>query len=581
MNNIRKKSITFLVLFILAISCTKDFDRINSNPNEFSRVPPENVMAGVIKKTIDLVGGRMNNLMFLVYAEHAGGLGGQFPSFYYTESEVNNMWNSFYVDILKPLNLIGQTYGDDPMFSNRVQIARIWECYVYAVMVSFWGDIPRSEAMVDKLSIKYDTEEEIYIHLLSTLKEAAEAITTTGDKLSRDPVYNGDNLKWKKFANSLRLRLAMRVSTGFPDLAQTHAREVLKNPGMLISANSENAKMQWGTDEANWSYNYTRYIYGVYNPNTAIKVNETFMLYMTHYGDGRMDAFTDPADVPYWVNDSLMINEGTANQKVVAVSYPFPLIGKPKSLFNLAAWDLSGQYNYLQGLATENFANFDRINFMAPDMKYDILTYAETCFLKAEAALIGWEFSPGQAESFYYAGIDASFDQWGISSRASAYKALDGIKWGTSSQGIRDYRSLVTCGIPADPLHKIVVQQWIALFGNGHDAWCLRRRTRQIPFPPHTGPDNAYGGIPYLETPERMIYPPIEGSLNAASYNDAVARYDAGNPMYAYLKIAKPYTPVKWENVIPKYNNDFAHHYYGNKVSDLIAKGIPYTILNQ
>lgn len=574
------KTIAAIFVVMISFSCTTNFNEINSDPNAYIKVPPENIMAGVVKKTIDLTGGEMNNQIFLVYSEHAGGMGGQFPSFYYVEDGVNGWWNKFYVELIKPLNLIEKTYSDDPLYANRIRIAKIWECYVYSFMVSIWGDIPRTEAMLDKLSIKYDTEEEIYTYLLNSLKTAGESITLTGDKLLKDPIFAGDNLKWKKFANTLRLKLAMRVSYGFPQLAQKHATEAITNSGMLISSNTENAKMKWGTDQSSWSYNYNRYIFGVYNANTAIKMNETLMLYLTYYKDGRMDQLSDPADIPFYATDSLIVNEGTVNQKVVAVAVAFPFIGKPKSPANLSAWDLTGQYNYLQGLANENYANLDKANFMAPDMTYDILTYAETCFLRSEAALFGWGSTASNAEAFYNAGIDASFERWGVASQSASYKIRDGIKWGTTSVGIRDYRGLVTCGIPNDPLQKIAVQEWIALFGNGHDAWCLRRRTRLIPFPPHTGPDGAYGGLPYLETPERMIYAPIESSLNAEAYKNAAARYDKGNDMYSLLKISKPYTHILWEKVIPRYNNDFAHYYYGSKVSDLIEKGIPYKILN-
>jgi hypothetical protein len=106
------------------------------------------------------------------------------------------------------------------------------------------------------------------------------------------------------------------------------------------------------------------------------------------------------------------------------------------------------------GVAVEDYSkpSFDR--FFTEDMAFSVITFAETNFMKAEAALKGWGGSE-TAEAYYYAGIDASFDQYGVSG-ADMYKEQDGIKWGTESVGRKDLWSVVTSGISADPMDKIV-----------------------------------------------------------------------------------------------------------------------------
>jgi hypothetical protein len=198
--------------------------------------------------------------------------------------------------------------------------------------------------------------------------------------------------------------------------------------------------------------------------------------------------------------------------------------------------------------------------------------------MKAEAALKGWGGSK-TAEQYYYEGIEASFEQYGIQG-AAAYKERDGIKWGTSSIGDRHFTGIVTSGIPADPFAKIVVQRWIAMFNQGLDAWCLERRTRAITWPPHLNPHET--SITWSYPPERMVYSTNERTLNEAAYKEAAARLDGGDDLYTPLKMNKPVDPIiDWEAFPAKFNNDFGKHWYGNSIDDLVANGIEYTILNK
>ena len=179
-----------------------------------------------------------------------------------------------------------------------------------------------TEAHTDAKEVAYDTEEQIYTGILSMLKEAGDNITTDGDKLGQDPLFNGDNELWIKFANSLRLKIALRISEGFPTLAETHAREVMGNESMLISSNAENAFLSWGTEEENWSFNYEGYIHdGRWESGLAdIKMNNFFMLFMKTYKDPRVEAFADPSREPYLLVDTLY-ESGTSGPLVVVLEF--------------------------------------------------------------------------------------------------------------------------------------------------------------------------------------------------------------------------------------------------------------------
>ena len=128
-------------------------------------------------------------------------------------------------------------------------------------MVSTFGPVPYEEALSGASSARYDSEELIYTSILSELEEASNNINPSGDVLSEDPIFNGDLVKWKKFANTLRLKIALRISEGFPSLAQQHGSDAMVNENNLINSNDENVTMKWGISQENWSYNYTRYMF--------------------------------------------------------------------------------------------------------------------------------------------------------------------------------------------------------------------------------------------------------------------------------------------------------------------------------
>lgn len=574
------KSKTLKILIVLmvgmfsVISCDQTFEEINTDPNAFNVVSPENQMAGVVKNTLDLIGGEMNFQMYLSYGLYMGGVGGQFPRYYWTESRLNGWWNDFYVSILMNIEEIINTYGDDPEYANRVHIAKIWKSYVYSVMVSTYGSVPLSEALGDATAVKYDSEEEVYTAILGMLKDAGESITMDGDFLVQDVVFGGDNGIWVKFANTLRLKIALRISTGFPSLAELHGKEVMAKESELISSQGDNAKMSWGLTEENWSYMYRQFVFS----GTSLqfpKINNYFMLFMKSYDDPRIAAFADPSEEQYLFTDILNDVGGSANQ--VQVTYAIPYLGEPLASANLLTdWDIQSEDNPLNGVGDEIYSNLNENNFLRADMDFMIISLAETNFMKAEAATKGWGGSKS-AEQYYYDGIDASFEQYGIGG-AVTYKEMDGVKWGTASAGDRNFNGIVSSGISADPMVKIANQRWIAMYFQGHDAWCLQKRTRLLDFPPHLNPEQTRN-LDYSDIPERMRYSTSEISSNGAAYDAAVAALGGSDDLVSPLKINKSYTPVAWENAPAEGNVEFASEWFGASVDDLIAAGMKQVFL--
>jgi len=567
----------FLLGILLITSCTKDFEETNLDPNSFNTASPEVLFPGIVFKTLDLIGGDMNANMFMNYASYTGGKGGQFPKFYYSESGLNRYWSSFYVDILKNNQQIIDSYSSKPGYANRVFIAKIWKSYVYSVMVSTFGGVPYDKALATDTNVPYNTEEEIYVGILNMLKEAGDGMTVSGDKLGVDPVYNGDNSKWIKFANSLRLKIALRISTGFPSLAEGHIRAVMAKESDLINTNVDNATLKWGLSQENWSFNYRNFVYQTVLASVYPYTNFHFILNLKTYEDPRLNAMIEPANKPLVIRDYLYKSGSTIDK--VLVEYSIPYYGKPLGgNRTLPSWDLNGNDNILNNASDDSYSGPKKDLFMTQDASYNVITAAEVNLMKAEAKLKNWGGTK-TAETYYYDGIEASFIQYKVTGFAT-YKERDGIKWGTSSIGKRDLFGITTSGISSDPMDKIVRQLWFALYNQGHDAWCLQKRTRGMLQAPHLAPDTNSGpnGL-YAEAPERMVYAPIEVAVNPQAYKDAVAVLGV-DLFYTSLKMNKPYTPIKWESVTAQFNQEFASYWYGNSEDDLKAAGVPYKIIN-
>jgi hypothetical protein len=588
-----------LLVAFLAIglfSCTNGFEEMNQNPNNFDDATPESLFTGAVISTLDLVGGEMNDQMYNNYASYYGGKGGQFPKFFFTDSGVNQYWRRFYINILTNTQKIIDTYSDDPKYANRVHIAKIWKSYVYSILVSTFGPVPYVDTLGSRITTTYASEEVIYTAILDMLKAAGDGIdvSATGDKLSSDPVFNGNNLMWKKFANTLRLKIALRIAGGFSALAEKHGKEVMANEAGLISSNAENIAMKWETNQQNWSFNYARYVYLDAADDVVPFVNFHYILNMKTYRDPRLKVIVEPSTDPITIRDTIV--KSSTDLSRLIVTYPVAYFGRPTGgLVTPANWDMNADRNILNGLSNNRYCRPSKALFMAADMKYYIVTYAELNFMCAEAKLNGWGGNK-TAEQYYYAGIDASFEQYGVSGaittkgdlNLTAYKAQDGVRWsGPDSvdfDGDRDLFGAVTSYISTNPMDKIVRQLWLTSYNQGHDIWCLQKRTRLLPLIPNFSTDTSLGLV-FADMPERMVYPSSEIGINNAGYRAAI-QFLGGNELNTPLKMNKSYTPVDWNNLKNlkyrdnvgktndiKFNIEFAL-FYGISQKEFIDRGL-------
>ena len=376
----------------------------------------------------------------------------------------------------------GQTAKDAGIWAPAA-ILRVLD---FAYLTNTFGDVPYSQALAgdsvgSTLTPTYDTQQSIYTDMFKQLDDASKALTGASNSLGNaDPIYAGDPAAWQKFANSIRLRLAMQIVNVDPATANTQIQAARTAPGGVFTSNADNAQLNWpgdGVYNNPWSDNFAG--------RDDHRMSQTFMNLLLGLNDARITVFATPATQDTTVSAAFPNYAGMPNGLVQATAQPyFNDTSRPGLIFwppaNLAA--VSGG----TGKTTPTF----------------VMTYAEVSFILAEAANRGiGGVAASDAATDYANGIQASFDQWGVTMPA-----------GYMTQSSVAY----TPGTPG--LVLIDQQEWIALFTDGGTTWSLWRRTC-VPNTVKPGP-NAITSI----IPRRFEYSPTEYQVNQSQLSAAVAR---------------------------------------------------------
>lgn len=540
------------------ISCTNGFEEMNENPNALNNPTPELLLNSSIRGTMNLFGGDLNRVVTFNYTQLFVGFQGRFQRYSEEPSTLINYWRNVYVQGLMPVQNIISIYSSEPGYENRVLMAKIWKCYLLSQITAIWGPIPYESGLNGDIISSYNREQDIYYMLFDDLKAAADGLNPDGDVFSSDVIIPGadgrsDILKWKRFANSLRLRLAMRISNsapnGDPVKAQLVVEDIFADESMTMQSDDDTVLSHWGglISAEGGDYN-PLYYYAVYekakNIGTLPAFGETACYHMKPYGDPRLAIYAQPVV-------DVKTSDGTV--PVHAGEY-FGDTASYGGYGGESGLTYPGE-NVHSKLTREDYSQIGEW-FLKPDAEFVFMSYAECCFLKAEARLRGWGESSGKtAEDYYYDGIRASMSHYGITGEAvDTYLATPGIAWGTATKTVDDAGQdistqfmdwLQICNSIVgqnDFLHQIVMQHWLALPNQGVDAWTLMRRTQVLQFEPcFSGYEGYYKYMPY-----RLKYPTSEVQYNTTECEKACSEYleprgsFSGNDMYVKLWWALP-----------------------------------------
>lgn len=465
---------------------------------------------------------------------------------YPKDSEMAYPWNRYYqISIKNLVDAIHRT-GDMP---NTNAALRIHRAYMMAVLSDIYGDIPCTEAGMSFIdgnaTPKYDTQEEVYDFIFSELKACAAQLGTGTDAISGDVTsLGGDPEAWKRYANTLRLRYAMRISDVAPERARTEFESALNADGGIISSADEDAYIKYidapftlydGAADLDFRANALgEMIYGQ-DPQSPSFVSSTLFNYMKKMHDPRLYRIarcyihttrsqTDTSG-NFDVTDEVLAWGERGGEGIVPcnvgdawwsdwVSAPansdIPTLDSLATLYPDKGYDKN---NYPARMIRPTIA----VAFCNADCPGILITSAEVEFLLAEAASKGWNV-PGDAESHYEAGIRASMQMLN-----NYYDIVSKI----SDEEIEEYIAENPLG--DNPRESINTQAWILHLTNPNEGWANLRRSDYPALADRTLLP-VRGDFPHedpnMQTPVRLRYPLLEASYNSVNYEEAVDRLD-------------------------------------------------------
>lgn len=566
MKNLNRLSLIYLgaLGLLLTNACTDKYDLYNTNP-------------AII--TADLV----NIDLLLTYVEtgipaSAGyGNSGDYGSYSgmakrdddnsFTEADAPGEWDFEYTSQINNLSniihLIDGMENKDELV-NKTAVARILKAWSVSKLTDTYGDVPYFESSLPQaeavLQPKYDTQESIYTDLFKELEEAAAQLDESKESYgSADLVYGGDVTKWRKLANSLRLRMALRVRYVNPAMATAQLSDLTE--AGLITSLSDDAKVLNNTDfieHTNPRYyriiNYGTTQESVNTHQTMINILKNDSVHM----DPRIRIYADTVKATW--KGGLSPN-----------GYFFPAYEYRGSPTLAIASDI---YKYPWGSNTVSaIADFWRVPVVAPA----VMKASEVYFALAEAKLYGLlpaSFS-GTANSYYQKGIDAAIEwaKWFYDLTAPQIPALmidyihnpeysAGAQWTQSDvDQYLDYKKIKDAEIAAfkatpiytlsgsqeQQLEMIINQKIVALYPDEFQGWNEYRRTGY----PRVAIANDNSSALKGKVPRRQPWPTREEQINGASYPEALARYGTDSKLTKMWWDANPASPHSSDFVFP------------------------------
>lgn len=501
-------------LLLLAGACTKNFEQYNANPYGVTngemlrdgyalRAALNGMASAVISTDVNttqftecLLGGPMGDYL----ADSNQGFRNTISNFNPTDNWTNVLLSS---DRIIPTFFAN--YGDVRNLTEDPVVLAIADVIKVAVLhrvADTYGPIPYSQIGVGgKIQVPYDSQEQAYKNMLADLDRSIAVLTAnrgTTINASADIIYDGQVEKWAKFANSLKLRLAMRMVYADPATAKKVAEEVAADEVGAFASNEDNAQY----DNFNANAKNPFYVVQVeYNGGDSMAAAD-IITYMNGYNDPRRAAYFN------------------------------------KSQFD--GFDYVGLRHGIVMPANDVMHRYSSIN-ISMDSPFTWMNAAEVAFLKAEAvAVFGFDMG-GSAKEFYEQGVRLSFDQWGVAG-ADAYLAdatskpaayVDPIGSNSYDGSLSEMTiAWEENASTARKQEKILIQKWIANWLLGNESWCDIRRTGYPHILPATAEGNKSNGlVDSAFGARRMKYPSDEYVNNGANLAQAVTLLGGADEM--------------------------------------------------
>lgn len=437
-----------------------------------------------------------------------------------------SFWYDYYLYIPKNLLTVQDQLDAHPEYTNMYQIMRIFGVLAASRTTDLFGDIPYFDGGKGLSDAAYDSQKDIYYALFKELEEAVGHLNEHQNDADQytygtsDLFYNGDVSKWIKLGNSLRLRLALRISFIDPDKAKLEGEAALR--GELLSSNAETA----GIPQVATNMGHSLWTICFWDEFRVSKTMIDIMLNESSIEDPRLPLhFSQTQGYAAGEYDKKWqgLPNGLPANMIRNDAYPDYL---PKNTSCIWGYNSCGNWNAKTSLTEAEKASGPSHLYGLIEKPLIVFNYPEVCFLKAEAALRGWS-GAGDAKSNYETGIRASFEDARQNVDASYYTTdykpenddlyINGgnVKWDNSA----DFET---------KLKQIITQKWIAIYPNSVEAWSEFRRTGYPLFNPVVACD--IDEIKSGEFIKKLRYIDDERSLNPNALSPGVNNNQGDGP---------------------------------------------------
>ncbi|WP_397362041.1 SusD/RagB family nutrient-binding outer membrane lipoprotein [Olleya sp. R77988] len=413
-----KKTLITILSLVILFSCQTDeqYEDLNRDPKNPTQVDAEFLYNSATKSLFDqMTSTNVNNNIYRL-------LGQYWTETTYTDESnydfvgrniPQSHWSEMYRDVLLDFKTAKEV-STNPTSDAQIEVLMI---YTWQQLVDSFGDIPYTEALSDITLPKYDDAETIYLDLIERLDVAITNLSGTGFTTS-DKIYGGDMIAWNKFANSLKLKLGIRLSDFNTTLSKTIVESAYA--AGVFTSNADNALLAYESATPNT------------NPlwEDLVQSNRTDFVPANTLVDV-MNTLSDPRRSSYFDEN---LGAGVYNGGIYGDNNTF------------------GNYTHIAGYD-------DGLDLHDPTLPGVLMDFSEVSFYLAEAGHRTWSVG-GTATQHYTTGITASFDYWGASGLAT-YLLNPDVAYATAAG---DWRQ------------KIGTQFWLAMYNRGFEGWTIWRK---------------------------------------------------------------------------------------------------------
>lgn len=511
---LRNKIIKIVCAIVLAVSflgCKKYLTDLNIDPNG---IQPETANPNlVLTKVLSSTGMAFTNLGY----QDVAGVMQHTQKDGWADGHNNYDWGqsndwSIYYDILRNNKFVYER-AEQLGYDLQKGVSLVMKSMVFGLITDLFGDAPYTAALNadeggnENMFPVFDKQRDIYLGILADLETANTLLSKSKNEYNSsieaaDIYYQGDPAKWRKLANSLRLRYLMRLSVKEPAIAKAGIEQIAGDPANnpIITTAADDANMPSWTPVYDVSESEYR----------RIKMCQTLVEAMRAGNDPRLGVWAKRVEIPIVMDETLpdgtdkiedgkrYISPDILSKKGVTVddiSLNPDYVGLPPSYTAPAAYNLSPDVNQAAFNPHVSWLSDMYRTFNSPLLKSRLLSGSEVNFILAEAAWLGWSL-PETAETYYNNAIKASLETWGVGDAYADFIAQPGVAYdGTQKQ--------------------IIVQKWIASWQAATESWADYKRTG---FPElHAGPMAIKSAVPV-----RFYYMLSERNLNKTNIEAAM-----------------------------------------------------------